>query len=117
MESGRRGGEAVVWVFLAGAIAAEVTATVALRFSEGFSKLAPSIVVVVGYVTAFAMLSQVLVRGLGIGVAYGIWSAVGVALIALIGATFLGETLTWVQVAGLVAVIAGVVALEMGGAH
>jgi small multidrug resistance pump len=110
-------GEVVVWVFLAGAIAAEVTATVALRLSEGFSKLVPSVVVVVGYVAAFAMLSQVLVRGLGIGVAYGIWSAAGVALIALIGVAFLGESLTWVQIAGLVAVIGGVVALEMGGAH
>lgn len=106
----------MTWVLLACAILAEVTATISLRLSEGFSKIAPSVVVVVGYVTAFTLLALVLKRGMAIGVAYGIWAA-GVALVALIGAAFLGDSLTPVQYGGLVLVAAGVVALEAGGAH
>ncbi|MEU1824926.1 SMR family transporter [Streptomyces abikoensis] len=66
-----------VWLLLAGAIGAEVTATVALRASDGLSRPLASAVVVAGYVTAFFLLSRVLARGLELGVAYGIWSACG----------------------------------------
>ncbi|MGF0168589.1 DMT family transporter [Streptomyces koyangensis] len=107
----------MTWVLLACAILAEVTATISLRLSDGFSKIAPSVVVIVGYVTAFTLLALVLKRGMAIGVAYGIWAAAGVALVALIGAAFLGDSLTPVQYGGLVLVAAGVVALEAGGAH
>ncbi|MBL0776366.1 MULTISPECIES: multidrug efflux SMR transporter [Streptomyces] len=107
----------MTWVLLACAILAEVTATISLRLSDGFSKIAPSVVVVVGYVTAFTLLALVLKRGMAIGIAYGIWAAAGVALVALIGAAFLGDSLTPVQYGGLVLVAAGVVALEAGGAH
>ncbi|SHK36773.1 small multidrug resistance pump [Pseudonocardia thermophila] len=103
-----------MWFWLALAIAAEVTATISLRLSEGFTKLLPSALVVVGYVVAFGALSQALVRGMPVGVAYGVWSAIGVALVALIGAAFLGESLTWVQIGGIGLVIAGVLALELG---
>ncbi|MDT7600197.1 MAG: small multidrug resistance pump, partial [Pseudonocardiales bacterium] len=104
----------MVWVLLAGAILSEVLATISLRLSEGFSKAIPSTVVVVGYLLSFVLLAQVLKRGLSVGVAYGIWAAVGVSLVALIGAVFLGESLTWIQVGGLVLVIAGVVAVQSG---
>lgn len=106
----------MVWVLLAGAILSEVAATISLRLSEGFTKAVPSTIVVVGYLASFALLSQVLKRGMAVGVAYGIWAAVGVSLVALIGAAFLGETLTWVQVGGLALVIIGVVAVQ-SGAH
>jgi small multidrug resistance pump len=105
------------WLFLAGAIITEVIATTALKLSEGFSKLVPSIVVVVGYIAAFGMLSQALTRGMGIGVAYGVWAAIGVALVAVVGATFFGESMTLVQVGGIALVIAGVLAIELGAAH
>ncbi|MHA4816419.1 DMT family transporter [Streptomyces aculeolatus] len=107
----------MTYVLLIGAILSEVTATVSLRLSEGFSKIIPSIVVVIGYLTAFTLLSLVLKRGMSIGIAYGIWAAAGVALVALIGAAFLGDGLTGIQIGGLVLVAAGVVALEAGGAH
>jgi small multidrug resistance pump len=107
----------VPWLFLAGAILSEVVATVALKVSDGFSRLVPSIVVVIGYVIAFGLLSQALTRGMTIGVAYGVWSAVGVALVAIVGAVFFGEVMTVVQVGGIVLVIAGVLALELGAAH
>lgn len=107
----------MTWVFLTVAIVAEVTATIALRFSEGFTKLVPSVILVVGYLTAFAALSFALERGMRVGVAYGVWAAAGVALVALIGAAFLGESLTAVQAGGIALIIGGVLALELGGAH
>jgi small multidrug resistance pump len=107
----------MTWLLLAGAIAAEVTATISLRFSEGFSKPLPSVLVVVGYGVAFWLLSVILQRGMAIGVVYAVWAAAGVALVALIGVAFLGETLTPVQIGGLLAVIGGVAALELGAAH
>ena len=107
----------MVWVMLASAIVSEVFATISMRFSDGFTKLLPSIFVVVGYIAAFTMLMQVLKRGMPVGLAYGIWAACGVALVAVIGVTFLDESLTWTQIAGLTAVIAGVVAMEAGAAH
>jgi small multidrug resistance pump len=107
----------VMFVWLAGAILAEVTGTIALRFSEGFTRWGPSILVLLGYAVAFFALSQALVRGMPVGVAYGIWAAVGVTLVALIGAAFLGESLTWVQVGGIALVIGGVLALELGASH
>lgn len=107
----------MTFLFLALAIVSEISATVSLKLSEGFTKLVPSVVVVVGYGAAFAFLSQALKRGMAVGVAYGIWSAVGVAAVAVIGALFLDERLSLVQVGGIVLVILGVVALEMGGAH
>ncbi|MGW0050426.1 multidrug efflux SMR transporter [Nocardia cyriacigeorgica] len=107
----------MTFLFLALAIVSEISATVSLKLSEGFTKLVPSIVVVVGYAAAFVFLSQALKRGMAVGVAYGIWSAVGVAAVALIGVLFLDERLTPVQVGGIALVILGVVALELGGAH
>ncbi|WP_418155381.1 DMT family transporter [Actinoalloteichus caeruleus] len=107
----------MVYLLLAVAIAAEVTATVALRFSEGFSRLIPSIIVVVGYVIAFRTLAEVLKRGMPIGTAYAMWAGIGVAAVAVIGALFLGEQLTLVKIAGLVLVVGGVVLLELGGGH
>lgn len=106
-----------MWFWLAGAIVAEVSGTVALRFSEGFTRIVPSIIVVLGYGTAFYALSQALSRGMDLGIAYGVWAAAGVALVALIGAVFLGEGLTWVQLGGIALVIGGVLALELGRAH
>ncbi|MBL1078057.1 multidrug efflux SMR transporter [Nocardia sp. 2] len=99
------------------AIVFEVTATVSLKISEGFSKLVPSIIVVIGYGTAFFFLAQALKRGMPVGVAYGIWSAVGVVAVATIGALFLDEHVTPVQIGGIVLVIAGVLALELGGSR
>jgi small multidrug resistance pump len=107
----------VAYLLLALAIASEVVATISLKLSEGFTRLGPSIVVLVGYVLAFALLSQALTRGLGVSVAYGIWAAAGVALVAMVGALFLGESLTWVQVGGIALVIGGVLALELGAHH
>lgn len=105
------------WIFLVGAILSEVSATVALKASDGFSKLVPTIIVAVGYVLAFVLLSQVLKLGMDLGVAYGIWAATGVALVAIAGAVLFGDSITWVQAGGLALIAGGVLALELGAAH
>jgi small multidrug resistance pump len=106
-----------MWLWLVGAVVSEVFATISLRFSEGFSRLVPSVLVVLGYGVAFFALSQALVRGMPVGVAYGTWAALGVTLVAIIGAAFLGEPLSAIQIGGLVMVVGGVLALELGAAH
>jgi small multidrug resistance pump len=108
-----------VWFWLAGAIVSEVAATLSLRASAGFTRLLPTVILVIGYGFAFYALSQALKLGMNVGVAYAVWSAIGVALIAIIGALFLHESLSPVQIGGLVLIIAGVVALEVGrsGSH
>lgn len=104
----------MTYVVLGLAILSEVIGTVSLKLADGFSRPLPSVLVVLGYVAAFVALASVLKAGMPVGVAYAIWSAAGVALVALIGAAFLGEGLTLVQVFGLVLILAGVVALELG---
>jgi len=102
------------YLLLGLAIAAEVTGTVALKFSDGFTKLGPSLVVAAGYGLAFYLLSLVLKAGIPVGVAYAIWAAFGIALIALVGVVFLGERLNVTMIAGLGLVVAGVVLVELG---
>jgi small multidrug resistance pump len=106
----------MAWGLLTAAIAAEIIATTALARSDGFSKLMPSIITVVGYVVAFFLLGQV-VKAIPVSLVYAIWSGVGTALVAVIGVTFLGEPISWLKIAGLALVVAGVVALNLGGAH
>ena len=103
------------YVLLALAIVAEVTGTVSLKYVDGFTRLVPSVIVAVAYGTAFYLLSLVLKAGMSVGVVYAIWSAIGVALVAVIGALFLGERMNLTMIAGLVLVVGGVVLLELGG--
>lgn len=104
----------LAYLALAVAIVGEVTATVFLKLSEGFSKPIPSVVVVVGYVIAFGALAKVLQLGMPIGVAYAIWCAFGIAAVAGIGVVLFKEPLNATMVVGLLLVIAGVVAIEVG---
>ncbi|GAA3469427.1 DMT family transporter [Nonomuraea roseola] len=107
----------MAWLLLFGAIATEVVATSALKLSNGFSHLGWSVVVAVGYVASFVLLAQVLKLHMDVGTAYAVWSGVGTAAIALIGALFLGESLTLVKVAGILLIIGGVVVLNLAGGH
>ncbi|MFJ2646783.1 MULTISPECIES: multidrug efflux SMR transporter [unclassified Streptomyces] len=101
---------------LAGAIAAEVAGTTAMKYSEGFTRLWPSLLTVAGYLIAFSLLAQTL-KTLSIGTAYAIWAGTGTAAIAAIGMIFMNESAGPVKIAGLALVIAGVVVLNLGGAH
>ncbi|MFD1145830.1 DMT family transporter [Saccharothrix hoggarensis] len=104
----------MVYLVLAVAIVGEVTATVFLKLSEGFSKPIPSVVVVLGYLVAFGALSKVLQLGMPIGVAYAIWCAFGIAAVAGAGVVLFQEPVNATMVVGLLLVIAGVVAIEVG---
>ncbi|MEW1775668.1 multidrug efflux SMR transporter [Streptomyces sp. NPDC086777] len=104
------------YLTLAGAIAAEVAATTAMKYADGFSRLWPSLLTALGYLVSFLLLAQTL-KTLSIGTAYAIWSGVGTATIAVLGLLLFGETLTLLKVAGIVLIIGGVVVLNLGGAH
>lgn len=101
------------WLFLTGSILAEVTATLSLRASVDGRK-AWLAVVGVGYLVAFTLLSLTLQQGIGIGVAYGIWTAVGVALTAVGSKVLFDEPLTRIMVGGIVLIAAGVLLVELG---
>ncbi|RDB41942.1 QacE family quaternary ammonium compound efflux SMR transporter [Halomonas sp. DQ26W] len=102
----------MAFVYLALAIVAEVVATSALKATEGFTRLWPSLIVVVGYVLAFYMLSLVL-RTIPIGVAYAIWAGMGIVLVALVGALVFGQRPDLPAVLGIVLIIAGVVVIQL----
>lgn len=104
------------YLLLAGAIAAEVAGTTAMKYSEGFSRLWPSLLTLLGYVISFGLLAQTL-KTLSVGTAYAIRSGVGTAAIATIGIVFLGEGMTLAKAAGIALIIVGVVVLNLGGAH
>ena len=98
------------WIYLAVAIVSEVIATSLLKASAGFSRLWPSLIVLVGYVSAFYFLSLTL-KTLPVGVVYAIWSGVGIALIALVGWLFLGQPLDGTAIMGMLLIVAGVMVL------
>lgn len=102
-------------VFLALAIGAEVTATLSLKASEGFSKLGPSIVVVAGYLTAFILLGLT-IRELPVGLAYALWAGLGTVGATVGGLVFFGERLPGLVIAGIAVVVVGVVMITLGRA-
>jgi len=107
------------YLLLAAAIVAEVAATTALARTAGFTRLAPSVVVVVGYGAAFYLLSLVL-QVMPTGVVYGLWSGLGVVLIALVAWIWGRQPLDLPAVVGLVFIAAGVVIINMfskAGSH
>ena len=92
-------------------------ATLSLRAAEGWSKPGYLIIVVVGYVAAFVLLSFALQRGVALAVAYALWAAAGVSAVSLLSIPVFGESLGGVQVIGLVLIVGGVLLLEVGGSH
>lgn len=100
------------YLYLAIAIVAEVIATSALKCSDEFSKLGPSLLVIVGYGLAFYFLSLVL-KTIPIGIAYAIWSGMGVVLIAIVGVVVFDETLDWAAIIGMLLIVSGVFVLNV----
>ena len=106
------------YLFLALAIVSEVIATSFLKLTSGEKSVWWAYVIVaVGYVASFVMLSLTLRQGVPLGIAYAIWAGVGVVAVALISWIFFGESLTWTQIVGMALVGLGVVLLEVGGKH
>jgi small multidrug resistance pump len=100
------------WLFLSIAIVAEVIGTSALKAAEGFTRLGPSLVVIVGYGMSFYFLSLAL-RGIPVGVAYAVWSGVGIVLISVIGWLAFGQSLDGPAVLGIGLILAGVLVLNV----
>lgn len=100
------------WVYLSIAITSEVIATSCLKAAEGFSRFWPSLAVIVGYLLAFYFLSLTL-KTIPVGVAYAIWSGVGVVLIALSGWLFLGQSLDIPAMIGLFLIVVGVIVINV----
>lgn len=102
------------WLLLSGAILAEVVGTLSLRVAAG-GRRAWYLPVIGAYVVAFAMLSGALAAGMPLGVAYGLWAAVGIVLTALASRALFGEALTPMMLAGFGMIAVGVLLIELGG--
>ena len=98
------------WVFLMGAIVSEVIATAALKSSSGFTNLLPSLVVGFGYSLSFYLLSMTL-NSIPVGVAYAVWSGVGIALITFIGWFWHRQPLDIAAVTGILLILVGVLVI------
>jgi small multidrug resistance pump len=105
-----------MWTALAGAILFEVIATLALRASEGFRKRIWIVPVTVGYLASFYLLWLTLRLGMHVGIAYGVWTACGVSLVAVAAKVLFDEPLTWLMGLGIALIIGGVLTIEMTGA-
>ncbi len=102
----------MTWVYLLAAIAAEVVATSALKLSDGFTRLGPTSLSIAGYIIAFYFLALTL-RSMPVGVAYAIWSGIGVVAIALIGHFKFGQVLDTAGLVGIALITAGVLVLNL----
>ena len=100
------------YLLVSGAIVAEVIATSALKASDGFSKLWPSVITVICYAAAFYLLS-IAMRYMQMGIIYAIWSGVGIVLISLVGLFLFGQKPDLPAVIGLTLIIAGVLVINL----
>jgi small multidrug resistance pump len=113
----QRYGGVLAYFSLMCAIFAEVVATSLLKSTEGFTRLWPTVICLVGYTVSFALLAFSISRGMQTDVAYALWSAIGTAAIVLIAVLFLGSPLSVAKVAGVGLIIAGVITLNLSDAH
>lgn len=104
-----------VWVVLTAAICVEVFATLGLRASEGFRKKAWIAPVAAGYLASFYLLWLTLALGMPVGIAYGVWTACGVAAVAVIAHYLFHDALTVKMMLGIGLIIAGVLTIELVG--
>lgn len=105
-----------MWMALAGAILVEVMATLALRASDGFRRKVWIVPVVIGYAASFYLLWVALSLGVPVGIAYGIWTACGVALVAVVARFLFDDPLTPMMMAGIGLIVSGVFTIELAGA-
>ncbi len=102
----------ISWIYLIVAIVLEVSGTLSMKLSEGFSKLVPSIAMLVFYLLGLSMLALAL-RKIDVSIAYAVWSGLGTAIIALVGILWFEEPITLLKIISLGLIIAGVVGLSL----
>ena len=102
----------MTFAYLAVAIAFEVLATSALKLTDGFTRLGPSLVTIVGYGLAFYFLSLTL-RTLPVGIVYAIWAGAGVVVVALIGWLVFRQPIDAWGIVGIALILAGVLILNL----
>ena len=100
------------WIYLGIAIVSEVAASSALRASDGFTRVWPTLALIVGYGISFYFLSLTL-RTIPMGIAYAVWSGVGILLISVVGWFLFGQKLDLPAIIGLTFIVTGVVILNM----
>ncbi len=100
------------WLYLAIAICSEVVATSALKATEGFTQWRPAVLVVVGYVLAFFFLSLTL-RSIPVGVAYAVWSGVGIVLVSIVSWLLYDQRLDFAALLGMAFILAGVLIINL----
>ncbi|ELQ5346034.1 QacE family quaternary ammonium compound efflux SMR transporter [Escherichia coli] len=100
------------WIILLIAVICEVVATTSLKLSEGFTKLVPSVVVVVGYAIAFYCLSITL-KSIPLGIAYAVWSGLGIVTVSILGWLVFGQKLDIWALLGMFLIICGVLILNL----
>ncbi|MBQ1082605.1 multidrug efflux SMR transporter [Nocardiopsis sp. B62] len=105
----------LAYLFLSGTITLEVAGAIASRYSDGFTRPVPTAVTLVTIVGAYYLFALALEEGLGLGVAYAVWAAVGIVAVTLIGVFALRDRITRIQAAGVALTVAGVLALQLGG--
>ncbi len=106
----------ISWFYLVVAIVFETAGTTALKLSEGFTRLVPSLLMVLCYALSFSVFALALKR-IDVGVGYAIWAGLGTALIAAIGVVVFKEHLSAMKLLSLALIIGGVVGLNVSGAH
>ncbi|AZQ64373.1 multidrug efflux SMR transporter [Flammeovirga pectinis] len=100
------------WIYLLLAITSEIIATTALKNADGFTKLVPSIVTLVGYTISFFLLSLAL-KSIPMGIAYAIWSGIGIVAISIIGYVIHQQTLSTPVLIGIGFIIIGVIIINL----
>ena len=106
----------MAWAYLSAAIATEVAGTVALKHTDGFSRLLPSALVLLGYGLSVVLLALTL-RELPLGLTYAVWAGIGTAAIAAIGMVALGEPVSVMRISSIGLIVVGVIGLNLTGGH
>lgn len=104
------------WIYLGAAIVLEVVGTTSLKLSHGLTRLWPSVLMTICYVGCFTCLAQALKR-VEVGVAYAIWSGVGIALLTGIGVLFFRESVSPLKLISIGLIIAGIIGVHLSGSH
>lgn len=101
-----------MWLILATAVLTEVFGTSMLKASKGFTKLYPTIGVIIGYSASFYLLSLTL-KALPVGISYAVWSGVGTVLITLISWLYFKQHLDWAAILGMILIVSGVLIMNL----